>query len=55
MLINPLKVTNEEKKDSKEVNKDKVTGEIIGYLIRNYSEYLSDIDMNKEIDRKSVV
>lgn len=48
MLINPLKseerVLNEVKQD---VNKDKVIGEIITYLINNYSEYLSDIDINK--------
>ncbi len=48
MLINPLKVKAEEKNDNQEVNKDKVTSEIIGFLIRNYSEYLSDIDMNKD-------
>lgn len=49
MLINPLKVRNEEATDNKEVSKDKVTSDIISFLIRNYSEYLSDIDMNKEI------
>ena len=49
MLINPLQkniTTCEEKKD---VNKDKVIGEIISYLINNYSDYLSDIDINKNI------
>lgn len=49
MLINPLKVKTEEKIVNLEVNKNKVIGEIIGFLIRNYSEYLSDIDLNKEI------
>ncbi|MBQ9266841.1 MAG: CpaF family protein [Clostridia bacterium] len=49
MLINPLKTKAEEKQDKQEVNKDKVISDIIGYLIRNYSEYLSDIDMNKEM------
>ncbi len=49
MLINPLKVKVEKNTENQEVNKDKVTSTIISYLIRNYSEYLSDIDMNKEL------
>ena len=49
MLINPLKVTKEENVDNKEVNKDRIISDMIGFLIRNYAEYLSDIDMNKEI------
>lgn len=49
MLINPLKVKVEKNVENQEVNKDKVTSTIISYLIRNYSEYLSDIDMNREL------
>lgn len=49
MLINPLNSGNTEVIVKKDVNKDKVIGEIITYLINNYSEYLSDIDINKGI------
>lgn len=49
MLINPLKVKAKETENNNEVNKDKVISNIISYLIKNYSEYLSDIDMNKEL------
>ena len=49
MLINPLKVKAKEIENNIEVNKDKVISNIISYLIKNYSEYLSDIDMNKEL------
>ena len=49
MLINPLKVKAKETENNIEVNKDKVISNIISYLIKNYSEYLSDIDMNKEL------
>ena len=49
MLINPLKTDMVEYKNNTETNKERVIGEIISYLIHNYSEYLSDIDMNKEI------
>ena len=50
MLINPLNVKTSEGAVNKiDVNKDKVIGEIITYLINNYSEYLSDIDINKSI------
>ena len=47
MLINPLKAQTNESTDNSEVNKDKVISDIISYLIQNYSEYLSDIDMNR--------
>ncbi len=49
MLINPLNAGNSDVTVKKDVNKDKVIGEIITYLINNYSEYLSDIDINKGI------
>ncbi len=49
MLINPLKVKNETKIENTEVNKDKVISDMIGFLISNYAEYLSDIDMNKDM------
>ncbi len=50
MLINPLKT--EEKRNSYsqfETNKDKVINEIIVFLITNYSEYLGEIDINRQI------
>lgn len=48
MLINPLK--NEILNNSQQQNISKVDAisEIISYLINNYSEYLSDVDLNKE-------
>ena len=51
MLINPLKVENRVEKSAKnlEVNRSKAVGDIISFLIRNYSDYLSDININKEI------
>lgn len=51
MLINPLKIekTVEDSGKNLEVNRSKVIGEIISYLITNYSDYLSDININKEI------
>lgn len=49
MLINPLKAETIEVIQSLEVNKDKVIGEIISYLINNYSDYLSDIEINRSI------
>ena len=49
MLINPLKVKTNDNVVKTETNKDKVIGEIIGFLISNYSEYLSDINMNKDL------
>ena len=49
MLINPLKSDNTNIIVKTDVNKDKVIGEIITYLINNYSDYLSDIDINRGI------
>ena len=50
MLINPLKSEAKVESINKyETDKDKVIGEIISYLISNYSEYLSDISINKSI------
>ena len=51
MLINPLKHDNEESfiKTNYTTDKDIVIGEIIAYLIANYSEYLSDISINKQM------
>ena len=50
MLINPLKVeTNDNAIQKLETDKDAVISEIISYLIGNYSEYLSDISINKPI------
>ena len=49
MLINPLKSEIENVSVKNDVNKDKVIGEIITFLINNYSDYLSDIDINKSI------
>lgn len=51
MLINPLKVEKvlETSEKNIEVNRSKVIGEIISFLITNYSDYLSDININKEI------
>lgn len=51
MLINPLKIEKQCEDSGKhlEVNRSKVIGEIISFLITNYSEYLSDININKDI------
>ncbi len=49
MLINPLKSESNNIEPNLEVNKDKVIGEIISFLINNYSDYLSDIDINRNI------
>lgn len=49
MLINPLKASSTDIVINTEVNRDKVIGEIITYLINNYSDYLSDIDINRGI------
>ena len=49
MLINPLKSEIENVSVKNDVNKDKVIGEIITFLINNYSDYLSDVDINKSI------
>ncbi len=47
MLINPLKSETKDVSDGKASKKDAVS-EIISYLIKNYSEYLSDVDENKQ-------
>ena len=49
MLINPLKIEKEQEENNHrfEVNKDVVISEMISYLIANYSDYLSDIEINK--------
>lgn len=49
MLINPLKndVTNYEV-NNKSMGKREVINDIIGFLINNYSEYLSDVDVNRK-------
>jgi pilus assembly protein CpaF len=47
MLINPLKVENSIKPIDSEVKKDNVISNIISFLINNYSDYLSDIEINK--------
>ena len=51
MLINPLKYENDESliKVNYTTDKDAVISDIIAYLIANYSEYLSDISINKQI------
>lgn len=49
MLINPLKTEiSNESTTNKSVTKREVVNEIIGFLINNYSEYLSDVDVNKK-------
>ena len=49
MLINPLATEQkcENNTHKYETSKDNVTNEIISYLINNYSDYLSDININK--------
>lgn len=51
MLINPLKAERNIGASDKntEVNRNKVIGDIISFLIKNYSDYLSDININKEM------
>ncbi len=50
MLINPLKVENKEASLLRyETDKTIIIDDIIAYLITNYSEYLSEIDINKRI------
>ena len=48
MLINPLD-TSKEIEIKSDVDRDKVIGEIITFLINNYSEYLSEIDINRKM------
>ena len=49
MLINPLKneIANNDN-NTRDISKIDAISEIISYLINNYSEYLSDVDLNKE-------
>lgn len=49
MLINPLKIEAkcENENHKTEVNKDNAISEIISFLISSYSDYLSDININK--------
>ncbi len=47
MLINPLKNETKEKAINHDVGKNDAISEIISYLIDNYSEYLSDVDLNR--------
>ncbi len=51
MLINPLMVEKKEgiSKNQFETNRDVVIGQIISFLIANYSDYLSDISINRTI------
>jgi len=51
MLINPLitEAKCENKNHEYETNKDVAVGEIISYLIANYADYLSDININKQV------
>ena len=47
MLINPLKSENvKENREGQTVTKREAVNEIISFLINNYSEYLSDVDVN---------
>lgn len=49
MLIDPLKNNNSEEKFlTKNISKRDVISEIISFLINNYSEYLSDVEVNKQ-------
>ncbi|MBQ8299374.1 MAG: CpaF family protein [Clostridia bacterium] len=48
MLINPLKSENAGNKTTQDVSKKEVVSEIISFLINNYSEYLSDVDLNRK-------
>lgn len=50
MLINPLKIEKEQEENNHqfEVNKDVVISNMISYLIANYADYLSDIEINKK-------
>ena len=48
MLINPLKNESANNAQPQDVSKIDAISEIISYLINNYSEYLSDVDLNKD-------
>lgn len=47
MLINPLKTIKNEDEENKISNGD-VISDIISFLIKNYAEYLSDIEINRK-------
>ena len=47
MLINPLKTIKNEDGENKISNGD-VISDIISFLIKNYAEYLSDIEINRK-------
>ena len=48
MLINPLEQKTKEKEKKQRSNQD-VVGEMIAFLIQNHRDYLSDININKEM------
>lgn len=48
MLINPLKNETTEKQEAQNVSKRDAVNEIITFLIQNYSEYLSEVDENRQ-------
>lgn len=48
MLINPLKNETTEKQEAQNVSKRDAINEIIAFLIQNYSEYLSEVDENRQ-------
>lgn len=48
MLINPLKIENLDNVQPQNISKTDAISEIISYLINNYSEYLSDVDLNNK-------
>lgn len=48
MLINPLKNETTEKQEAQNVSKRDAVNEIIAFLIQNYSEYLSEVDENRQ-------
>lgn len=53
MLINPLK-SEFSNKNSQDISKKDVVNEIISFLINNYSEYLSDVDLNRKFVKNIV-
>ena len=48
MLINPLKNESVSEKEAQNISKVDAISEMIAYLINNYSEYLSDVNLNKD-------
>ena len=53
MLINPLECQTK-KVELKSITNQDVVGEMISFLIQNYRDYLSDININKEMVEKIV-